>query len=53
MSITRRIIALIFAVVGAGVLAYLAVLEKNEIALTALITIVTAVVSFYFGTKSQ
>ena len=52
MSITRRIIALIFAICGAGVLTYLAVVEGNGDALTALIGFVGMVIGFYFGAKS-
>ena len=53
MSITRRIIALIFAICGAGVLTYLAVAEGSGEALTALIGIVGIVIGFYFGTQNQ
>jgi len=52
-SLTRRIIALIFSVCGAGVLSYLIIAEGSEPALTALIAIVSSVISFYFGVKSQ
>lgn len=51
-SITRRIIALIFAFSGAGVLVYLS-LQNVPAALTALISIVGIVIGFYFGAKAN
>lgn len=51
-SLTRRIIAIVFCVCGAGTLTYLA-LTGVESALTALIAIVGSVTGFYFGAKSS
>jgi len=50
-SITRRIIAIIFCVCGAGVMSYLAFKGVVE-AFTALNTIVSLIVGFYFGTQA-
>lgn len=50
-SVTRRIIAIVFSLCGAGVLSYLAVTGGEE-ALTALIAVVGTVTGFYFGAKS-
>jgi len=51
-SLTRRIIAIVFSVCGAGTLTYLA-LTGGDTALTALIAIVGSVTGFYFGAKSN
>lgn len=51
-SITRRVIAIMFAACGAGVLSYQAI-QGEQSALTALISIVSMVVAFYFGTKAS
>jgi len=50
-SITRRILAVILTAVGTGVLGYLAVTGIKE-ALTALISLTSIVVGFYFGAKA-
>jgi len=50
-SLTRRIIAIVFSICGAGTLTLLA-LTGHDMALTALIAIVGAVTGFYFGAKS-
>ncbi len=51
-SITRRIIALMFCFCGAGVMSYLAIKGIVE-AFTALNTIVSLIVGFYFGVQAQ
>ncbi len=50
-SITRRIIAVVFALCGAGVMSYLS-LKGDVSAFTALNTIVSLIVGFYFGTQA-
>jgi len=50
MNLTRRVIAITIATIGCGVLAYLAITGSSE-ALTALTTILTMVLGFYFGTS--
>jgi uncharacterized membrane protein YfcA len=52
MSVTRRILAILFGVCGAGVMSYLALYGVDE-AFTALVATVGSVIGFYFGTKSQ
>ena len=51
-SITRRIIAILFSVCGAGVMTYLSIMGSSE-ALVALIATVGTVSGFYFGTQSS
>lgn len=51
-SVTRRIIAIMFATCGAGTLTYLAI-TGLESALTSLISMVGIVMGFYFGVKSS
>jgi len=51
-SVTRRVIAILFCLSGAGVLTYLSLIG-NEPALAALISIVALITGFYFGTKSS
>jgi len=51
-STTRRVLALIFAGVGAGVLCKLAIGGNSE-ALIALISIVSLIMGFYFGAKAN
>lgn len=51
MSITRRIIAIMFAICGAGVTSYLAI-QGSEQAFTALIASVSMILGYYFGVKS-
>ena len=50
-SVTRRILAIVFCISGAGSLTYLTI-GGNETALTALIALVGSVIGFYFGAKS-
>ena len=50
-SVTRRIIAILFSVCGAGVMTYLALNGSPE-AFTALVATVGVVVGYYFGVKS-
>jgi len=52
VSLTRRILAIMFGVCGAGAMTYLAV-TGNENAFTALIATVATVTGFYFGTKTS
>jgi uncharacterized membrane protein YfcA len=47
---TRAMMAFVFTVVGSGVLGYLAIMGDTN-ALTALVAIISSVVSFYFGTR--
>ena len=52
-SITRRVLAIFTTVVGIGVLAYLSIAEKNEIALGALISGVSTITGYYFGVSNK
>ena len=47
---TRRIIALVFSVTGAGVMGYLA-LSGNDAAFSALVATVGVITGFYFGIR--
>jgi len=49
-SLTRRILAILFGVCGAGVLTYLSIMGSQE-ALVALISTVSLIIGFYFGTQ--
>ena len=48
---TRRILAFTFGACGAGVLSFLAI-KGNPEALTALISITSILIGFYFGERS-
>lgn len=52
ISLTRRILAIMFGVCGAGVMTWLSI-NGNEGALTALIATVGTVTGFYFGVKEN
>ena len=49
-SITRRVLAIMFGVCGAGSLTYLTV-NGNAEAQTALVAIVSLITGFYFGVQ--
>uniref|UniRef100_A0A6M3K4P2 Holin n=1 Tax=viral metagenome TaxID=1070528 RepID=A0A6M3K4P2_9ZZZZ len=51
-SVTRRILAIIFGVCGAGVMTYLAIQGSSE-AFTALVAVVGTVSGFYFGVQNK
>jgi len=51
-SLTRRVLAIMFGVCGAGVMTYLAIQGSGE-AFTALVAVVATVTGFYFGTKTS
>jgi len=51
-SLTRRILAIMFGVCGAGVMTWLAIQGSSE-AFTALVAVVGTVTGFYFGTKAS
>ena len=51
-SVTRRVLAIMFGVCGAGTATYLAV-QGSDIAFTALVTAVSMILGFYFGVKSN
>ena len=50
-SVTRRIIAIMFALCGAGVMSFLALHGSVE-AFTALNSIVALVIGYYFGVQA-
>ena len=52
MNLTRRIIAVSVAVIGCGVLAYLAIIG-SEVALASLTGVLGIVIGFYFGTSKS
>jgi hypothetical protein len=49
---TRRIIAVLFAICGAGVMSFLSI-KGEEVAFTALISVVSIIIGFYFGTQAN
>jgi len=51
-SLTRRILAIMFGVCGAGVMGWLA-LQGSELAFGALVTQVAMILGFYFGVKTS
>ena len=52
-SLTRRVLAILGAVLFFGVTGYLAVQEKNEIALGAMISAGSMIIAYYFGAKTN
>jgi len=52
MSRTREILAIVGGLGGLGVISYVAVVMHNETAMGALVSIVSSIFSFYFGTKA-
>lgn len=51
-SLTRRILAIMFGICGAGAMTFLA-LNGNSEAFVALVAVVGTITGFYFGTKQS
>ncbi len=51
-GLTRRLIAILFSLCGAGVLTYLSLMGNPE-ALLALVATVGVIIGFYFGTQQN